>query len=148
MGCRTAFDRLCERVESRGRELTDKPLKTVLIVEDTEDDRVIFAAVLSYFGFRVTEAENAQQALDSVRNARPDLILMDVNLPLVSGLTITEVLKSNRDTKGIPIIAVSAYDLNPRDALSAGCDRFLPKPIDPQTLLRVVTDRIGAPAAA
>ena len=128
--------------------MTDKPLKTVLIVEDTEDDRVIFAAVLSYFGFRVTEAENAQQALESVRTVRPDLILMDVNLPLVSGLTITEVLKSNRDTNAIPTIAVSAYDLNPRDALSAGCDRFLPKPIDPQTLLRVVTDRIGDAVAA
>lgn len=117
--------------------------KTVLVVEDTEDDRVIFAAVLKYYGYRVREAGNAQEALESVREVRPDLILMDVNLPLVSGLTITEVLKSRKDTESIPIIAVSAYDLNPRDAITAGCERFLPKPVDPQTLLRVVADRIG-----
>ena len=120
--------------------------KTVLVVEDTEDDRVIFAAVLSYYGYLVREAGNAQEALDSVRERQPDLILMDVNLPLVSGLTVTEVLKSNRETNSIPIVAVSAYDLNPRDALSAGCEKFLPKPVDPQTLVRVVSDRIGDPA--
>ena len=122
--------------------------KTVLVVEDTADDRVIFAAVLNYYGYRVTEASNSQEALESVRIQRPDLILMDINLPMVSGLTVTEVLKSARETRDIPIIAVSAYDLNPRDAVSAGCDRFLPKPVDPQTLLRVVVDRIGRPVNA
>ena len=122
--------------------------KTVLVVEDTEDDRLIFAAVLNYYGYQVTEASNSQEALESVRASRPDLILMDVNLPMVSGLTVTEVLKSSADTRDIPIIAVSAYDLNPRDAVSAGCEKFLPKPVDPQTLLRVVADRIGQPAGA
>jgi CheY-like chemotaxis protein len=85
-----------------GERVVAPSKKTVLVVEDTDDDRVIFAAVLNYFGYRVTEAANAQEALDSVRTQRPDLILMDINLPLVSGLTISEVLKSDGATREIP----------------------------------------------
>jgi CheY-like chemotaxis protein len=111
---------------------------TLLLVDDDEDERIIYAAILQYFGYRVVEAETGAEGIDRAVELRPDLILMDIRLPDVDGFAVTQVLRSRPETAGIPILAMSLYDITTRDAQAAGCDDFLPKPFPPGALLERV----------
>lgn len=104
--------------------------KTVLIVEDYADTRTMMKYLLQGYGYEVMEAENGQEAVDSVQRNLPDLILMDLSLPVMDGLTATSIIRRNGGSK-VPIIAVTAYGNSYyRQALEAGCDDLINKPLD------------------
>ena len=115
------------------------PGHTILLVEDNEDNRVVYRTMLAHFGFRVVEATDGHQALRLVRDDRPDLILMDISIPVMDGWETTRTLKADPDTARIPVIAVTAHALESDRARAAqiGFSLFLTKPVEPR---RVVTE--------
>jgi two-component system, cell cycle response regulator DivK len=119
--------------------------KTVLLVEDNEDNRIIYATALRYAGYTVIEAITGTEGVRQARDARPDMILMDISIPELDGWEATALLKADVDTRHIPIIAVTAHAL-PGDeerSLAAGCDGYLAKPIPPAMLIAEVDRRFG-----
>jgi CheY-like chemotaxis protein len=112
---------------------------TILLVEDNEDNRVVYRTMLAHFGFRVVEATDGHQALRLVRDDRPDLILMDISIPVMDGWETTRTLKADPDTARIPVIAVTAHALESDRARAEqiGFSLFLTKPVEPR---RVVTE--------
>jgi two-component system sensor histidine kinase/response regulator len=105
--------------------------KTILVVEDTEDSREFMKTVLEMFGFAVIEAENGQQAVRSVVEHQPDLILMDISMPVMDGLTATKAIRKFDALIDVPIIAVTAHGKAFYEkAIEAGCNDLIPKPID------------------
>jgi two-component system cell cycle response regulator DivK len=105
---------------------------TVLLVEDTEDNRQMMKKLLELSGFRVVEAINGEEAVDAAAREHPRIILMDLSLPLIDGLAATRRIRKLPGMKGLPIVAVSAHDTADfhADALAAGCDAYITKPID------------------
>jgi two-component system cell cycle response regulator DivK len=112
----------------------------VLLVEDNVHNRRIFQGVLSHAGFQVIEADDGATALDLVREVRPDLILMDLSIPVVDGWECTRRLKADEGTSGIPIIALTAHAMRGDEdrAREAGCDGYLTKPISPRRVVEEV----------
>jgi two-component system, cell cycle response regulator DivK len=113
---------------------------TVLLVEDDADNRLIYQVILEYAGYRVLEAGNGAEGIRLAREDRPDVILMDVSLPLIDGWQATGILKADPGTRRIPIIAVTAHALD-RDrakAMEVGCDGYLPKPVAPRAVVEEV----------
>ena len=105
--------------------------KTVLIVEDYADTRHMMKFLLQDFGFEVFEAENGEEAVAQVKQFMPDLILMDLSLPIMDGLTATQIIRKVDGSSKIPIIAVTAYGKSYyRQAIEAGCDDLINKPLD------------------
>ncbi len=104
----------------------------VLLVEDTEDNRVMMRRLLEMSGYWVTEAVNGMEAVSQAERETPQIILMDLSLPLVDGLAATRRIRQLPRVKGVPIIAVSAHDTRDfhAEALAAGCDAYITKPID------------------
>jgi len=99
--------------------------KHILVVEDQEDNRQILRDLLGSVGYELTEAENGEEAIAAVTKRRPDLILMDIQLPVMDGYEATRRIKANPATRHIPIIAVTSYALSGDEAKAraAGCDR-------------------------
>jgi len=124
---------------------TPENTKTVLLVEDNEDNRFIYATALRYVGYEVIEAVSGTQGIEQARTHRPDLILMDISIPDVDGWEATIVLKADPLTRGIPIIAVTAHVLpgDERRSMEAGCDGYLAKPVSPAALIAEVDRRFG-----
>jgi two-component system cell cycle response regulator DivK len=121
--------------------------KTVLLVEDNEDNRIIYATALRYAGYDVLEAVTGTEGVHEARTHLPDLILMDISVPELDGWEATAILKADPATKHIPIVAVTAHAL-PGDrerSMEAGCDGYLAKPIPPATLLAEVDRRFDRP---
>lgn len=104
----------------------------VLLVEDTEDNRVMMRRLLEMSGYVVTEAVNGMEAVSQAELDAPQIILMDLSLPLVDGLAATRKIRQLPSLAGVPIIAVSAHDTMDfhAEALAAGCDAYITKPID------------------
>jgi CheY-like chemotaxis protein len=118
---------------------------SVLLVEDNEDNRIIYATALRYAGYEVFEAITGTEGVYQARTNRPDLILMDISVPELDGWEATAILKADPTTKHIPVIAVTAHAL-PGDeerSIRAGCDGYLAKPIQPAMLLAEVDRRFG-----
>jgi CheY-like chemotaxis protein len=120
-----------------------KPLATVLVVDDYEDNRRMYAELLSYAGFSVLEASNGADGIATAQLALPDLIVMDLSLPVINGWEATRRLKSDPRTKHIPILALTGHapeGLAGHHAAveEAGCDGFLAKPCSPDSLLEMV----------
>jgi len=111
--------------------------KRILVVEDQEDNRQILRDLLAATDYEVVEAENGEAALAAVVKQRPDLILMDIQLPILDGYEATRRIKADPALSSIPIIAVTSYALSGDEekARSAGCDDFVPKPYSPRQLL-------------
>lgn len=126
--------------------MNEKSRGLVLIVEDNLHNRRIFHDVLVHSGFEVDEAENGEQALERVRRRRPDLILMDLSLPVKDGWTTTREIKEMEGCATIPIIALTAHAMAGDEdrALEAGCDGYLAKPISPKKVVEVVKERLSA----
>ena len=105
---------------------------TVLLVEDTEDNRFMMRRLLEMSGYEVVEATNGEEAVRLAETARPHLILMDLSLPVVDGLAATRAIRKLDGFRKVPIVAVSAHDTSDfqSDALKAGCDGYITKPID------------------
>lgn len=124
--------------------------KTVLLVEDNEDNLIIYTTILRFGGYRVVQARDGRAALDAARTVAPDLILMDVSIPYVDGLEVTRRLKSDPATRPIPIVALTAHALpSDRDrAFEAGCDGYISKPAEPRAILAAVRRKLGEAEAA
>ncbi len=105
---------------------------TVLLVEDTEDNRQMMGRLLEMSGFRVVEATNGQEAVEAAARENPKIILMDLSLPFIDGLAATRRIRSLPGLNKVPIVAVSAHDTADfhQEALAAGCDAYITKPID------------------
>jgi two-component system cell cycle response regulator DivK len=105
---------------------------TVLLVEDTEDNRQMMRRLLEMSGFRVVEAINGKEAVEVASQVHPQVILMDLSLPFIDGLTATRQIRSLPGLSKVPIVAVSAHDTADfhTDALNAGCNAYVTKPID------------------
>jgi len=112
-------------------ERDSKDLK-VLLVEDVEDTRLFMRIELEEQGFIVLEAENGQVAVDTAVREKPDVILMDLTLPLMDGFTATKLIRQNNELKNVPIIAITAHkeDDFRADAKASGFDAYVTKPID------------------
>ena len=105
--------------------------KKVLIVEDNEDTRAFMKFLFERYGYQAIEAADGIEALESFKNHQPDIILMDISLPTVGGLTATKAIRDVDPTGKVPIIAVTAFGkLYYDQAIEAGCDDLITKPID------------------
>jgi two-component system cell cycle response regulator DivK len=112
----------------------------VLLVEDNLHNRRIFSSVLRHFGFEVIEATDGESAIELCRQAAPNLVLMDLSLPIKDGWAATRELKADETTQDIPIIALTAHAMSgdEQKALEAGCDGYLAKPISPKRVVEEV----------
>ena len=111
--------------------------KRILVVEDQADNRQKLRDMLASTDYEMTEAEDGEQALAAVAQQRPDLILMDIQLPILDGYEATRRIKADPALRSIPIIAVTSYAMSGDEekARAAGCDDFVPKPYSPRQLL-------------
>src|SRR6516225_4216284 len=111
--------------------------KRILVVEDQPDNRQIIRDMLAPDDYEITEAENGEEALAAIAKQRPDLILIDIQLPVMDGYTATSRIKADPALRSIPIIAVTSYVLSGEEkkARAAGCDDYVPKPFSPRQLL-------------
>jgi two-component system cell cycle response regulator DivK len=119
--------------------------KRILVVEDQEDNRRILRDLLGNAGYTLIEAESGEEALTAVDGQRPDLILMDIQLPVMDGYEAARRIKSNPEMKAVPIIAVTSYALagDEAKALAAGCTAHISKPFSPRALLAKVREYLG-----
>jgi two-component system, cell cycle response regulator DivK len=111
--------------------------KRILVVEDQPDNRQIIRDMLADTGYEIAEAENGEEALAAIAKQRPDLILMDIQLPIMDGYAATRRIKTDPALKSIPVIAVTSYALSGEEkkAREAGCDDYVPKPYSPRQLM-------------
>jgi len=116
--------------------------KRILVVEDQEDNRQILRDLLASTDYEIVEAENGLEALAAVAKHRPDLILMDIQLPILDGYEATRRIKADPELRSIPIIAVTSYALSGDEAKAreAGCDAYVPKPYSPRQLLAKINE--------
>ena len=114
--------------------------KRILIVEDDRLCLIVLRQLLTAQGHEILQASEGRDAFARARNERPDLILMDIRLPDISGLAATRLLKNDDQTKNIPIIAVTAFVSSGYEieALESGCDAYISKPVNIDKLLRTV----------
>jgi two-component system, cell cycle response regulator DivK len=114
--------------------------KRILIIEDQEDNRAIMRDLLSTAGYALIEAVDGEEGVNLARSERPDLILMDIQLPVLDGYEATRRIRAIADLKSVPIIAVTSYALSGDEAKTreAGCDSYVAKPFSPRELLAKV----------
>ena len=117
--------------------MTDQKSPLILVVDDYQDAREMYAEYLQYSGFRVAEARNGNEAVDQAFALKPDLILMDLSLPGMDGWEATRRLKAHETTRHIPIVALTGHALAGASdgAKKAGCDSFVTKPCLPDDLV-------------
>jgi two-component system, cell cycle response regulator DivK len=118
---------------------------TILLVEDNEDNRIVYSTILRHFGYEVMEAQTGEDGIAMAERDLPDLILMDVGLPGMDGWEATAHLKNRAATREIPIIALTAHALNEHRAraMEVGCDGYLAKPVEPREVLSTVRRFLG-----
>jgi two-component system, cell cycle response regulator DivK len=121
--------------------------KTVLIVEDNELNMKLFHDLLEAHGYAPVGTRNGIEALELARKHRPDLILMDIQLPEVSGLEVTKRLKDDQDLRHIPVVAVTAFAMKGDEEriLAGGCEAYLSKPISVGKFIETVRQFLGDP---
>ncbi len=118
--------------------------KTILVVDDTEFNRDLVVQLLAD-DFEIIIAENGAEAVEKTQERRPDLILMDLGMPVLDGCEATRRLKANDDLRHIPIIAVTSHAMvgDEIEARKAGCDDYLPKPIAEDLLIKKIKKYLG-----
>lgn len=106
--------------------------KKILVVEDNEDSREIFVYRLQQLGFETLVASNGKEAIETASRTKPDLIFMDLRMPVMDGWEATKALRQTEWGKDLPVVAVTAHAMeeDKRKALNAGCNDFIPKPVD------------------
>lgn len=117
---------------------------TVLLAEDQEDTRHVLSLELRHRGYRVLTAADGHEAVETALISRPDLILMDLNLPRLDGLAAAEQIRAHSELDAVPIIAVTAFDTYGirEAALEAGCQDYLLKPLNPCALERAIRNAL------
>jgi two-component system, cell cycle response regulator DivK len=126
-------------------------VRTVLVVEDYADSRFMLARLLEISGYRVLEAADGREAVNIAERECPDVVLMDLQMPVLDGFTATSIIRRIESTCRVPVIAVSAQSTEDYVAAArrVGCDHFVPKPVDFDLLLELVrecTEGAGARA--
>jgi CheY-like chemotaxis protein len=118
----------------------EKPTRTIMIVEDYEDTRVLLKHELEGLGYSVLEASNGQEAVDISEREHPDLILMDLDLPILDGIAATQKIRQQSHMESVPIVAVTAYPMSYSrvKAFAKGCNEYMAKPIDMSELESLV----------
>ena len=126
--------------------MTDQDAPLILVVDDYQDAREMYAEYLQFSGFRVAEARNGNEAVAQAFSLRPDLILMDLSLPGMDGWEATRLLKADDRTKHIPVVALTGHALAgaSEGAKRAGCDSFVTKPCLPDDLVVEVRRMLSA----
>ncbi len=121
--------------------------KRILVIEDTEDNRRILNDLLTNAGFELFEASDGESGVAMAEQHKPDLILMDIQLPVFDGYEATRRIKANPALKHIPIIAVTSYALSgdKQLAVDAGCDGYVAKPFSPRQILAKVREFLPEP---
>ena len=115
--------------------------RTIMIVEDYDDTRILLRRVLERLGYTVLEASNGQEAVEIADREHPDLILMDLDLPILDGIAATQRIRKQPEMEKVPIVAVTAYPMSYTHvkAFAKGCNEYMAKPIDTTELERLVT---------
>jgi two-component system, cell cycle response regulator DivK len=127
--------------------MAEPPSPLILVVDDYEDSRVMYVEYLRLVGFRVEQAADGKDALEKAMELVPDLILMDLALPVVDGWEAIRRLRADPRTKAVPIIALTGHSQQYAEQTgSSGCDAFLSKPCLPDVLLAEVKRVLAAPA--
>jgi two-component system, cell cycle response regulator DivK len=129
-----------------GEEGAGEMAKTVLIVEDNELNMKLFHDLLEAHGYRTVGTRNGIEALDLARLHRPDLVLMDIQLPEVSGLEVTKWLKDDPELRAIPVVAVTAFAMKGDEERirEGGCEAYLSKPISVGKFIETIRHFLGA----
>ena len=119
--------------------------KRILIVEDNDLNLKLFRDLLTAHGYETIETKEGMEAITLTRSERPDLILMDIQLPEISGLDVTRRIKADETVRGIPIIAVTAFAMKDDEEkiLAAGCEAYISKPISIMPFLNTVRRFLG-----
>jgi two-component system cell cycle response regulator DivK len=131
--------------------MTNKsPRPRVLLVDDYPDAREMYSEYLEFSGFDVVEAGNGMEALQRAVDTAPDIILMDLSLPVMDGWEATRRLKADQRTKAIPVVALTGHALAgiSEGARQAGCDAFVTKPCLPEDLVREIRKILDAPPSS
>jgi two-component system cell cycle response regulator DivK len=123
-----------------------RPAPLVLVVDDFEDNRAMYAEYLTFSGYRVEQASNGEEAVELTQRLKPDVVVMDLSLPIMDGWEATRRLKADESTRHIPVIALTGHALagHSRGAREAGCDAFLAKPCLPEKLVAKVQELMRA----
>jgi two-component system, cell cycle response regulator DivK len=119
--------------------------KCILVVEDQEDLRGVLRDLLTGSGYAVAEAADGQAGVEITRSERPDLVLMDIQLPVMDGYEATRLIKADPELKATPVIAVSSFAMkgDEEKARAAGCDHYVTKPYSAIQLLRIIRGFLG-----
>jgi two-component system, cell cycle response regulator DivK len=119
--------------------------KRILVIEDQEDNRRIVRDLLTSVGYELIEAVTGEEGVAMAESQRPNLILMDIQLPGLDGYEATRRIKANPELSSIPIIAVTSYALSGDDvkAREAGCDNYVTKPFSPRALLAKIREHLA-----
>jgi len=135
---------MADTAEVRGGVQRERPI--VLIAEDQQELRELYAEHLTLSGFDVIQAVNGAEAIDLTSSRLPDVILMDLSMPVVDGWEATKRLRADTRTRHIPVVALTAHDGSGelQRATSAGCDWFVPKPCAPDALITEVRRVLSA----
>lgn len=128
--------------------VNDEARLTVMVVDDNEDLREMLRYMVERLGYRVVEAENGHEAIEIVRHRCPDLILMDLSMPVMDGLAATRLLRTIEEMYHVPIVAISANrrEQSQAAALAAGCNEYLTKPVNFHQLQSLLGNWLTAPA--
>jgi two-component system, cell cycle response regulator DivK len=118
----------------------------ILVIEDNEQNMYLVNFILEKYGYQVIQARNGDEGVSQARQHKPDLILLDIQLPVMDGYAVARALRKNEVLAKIPIVAVTSYAM-PGDrehALAAGCTGYIEKPIDPDTFITQVEQYLQA----
>ena len=120
--------------------------RTVLVAEDNDDVRLMMRTLLEMKGYGVVEAGDGQETLSVAQDARPDLILMDLQLPRLNGFAVARFIRQHAELKGVPILVVSGHDpaMHRNLALAAGCNGYVQKPVDFDHLEKLIVGLLPA----
>jgi len=118
--------------------------KKILYIEDNEQNLYLVTFILEKHGYQVFAAMDGQQGIDSAATVNPDLILLDIQLPLMDGYAVASQLRTNPDLADIPIVAVTSYAMagDREKAIAAGCNGYIEKPINPDTFMQQVEQHL------
>jgi CheY-like chemotaxis protein len=135
---------LGKNIMSAEMKLSTDSKRTILVVDDFDDTRLLLRTWLERKGYRVVEAENGKQAIAEAESKQPDLIIMDVEMPELDGLSATRKIRTLPGAEHVPIVVVSAYGADQfRDAaLAAGCNAYVSTPFEPDVLEKLIADLI------
>jgi len=118
--------------------------KKILVVDDNEDNREILVFRLQQLGFEVLVASNGKEAIETASQAKPDVILMDLRMPVMDGWEATRAIRQTEWGKDLPVVAITAHAMEEdrRRALTAGCNEFIPKPVMDYSVIHETIQRL------